>query len=43
MDVNGHVEKIGKLIEYVENNIRASLDEVQLRKAKEVNKLIKSN
>jgi len=36
LDINGHVEKIGKMIESIENTIRASLDEVYLKKGKEV-------
>lgn len=37
LDVKFHIEKIGKLVETIENNIRGSLDEVYLKKSKHVN------
>lgn len=36
LDSNFHIEKIGKLVEAVENNIRGSLDEIYLKKTKDV-------
>ena len=36
LDVNTHMEKIGKIIETIENNIRGSLDEIYLKKSKDV-------